>query len=110
MSCKPVFRNWTFVIMLIFLIHGVTGVYGPLYDCLCSANAMYLLKQRKRVFRAFPKFQEASISFVMCVCPHGISGLSLDEFSLDLVFRNFPKVSQESHLSLKSDKKSRYFI
>jgi len=62
------------------------------------------------------KLQKATISFVMTACllaclyihPYGTIWLPLDRFSWNLIFQYFSKICREK-VSLKSDKKIRYF-
>ena len=63
MSYKPVFRNRTFVIMLIFLFLVLRAFMTYCTTVRCSANAVFSLKQRKRIFMRVPNIS----SFIMCV-------------------------------------------
>ena len=61
------------------------------------------------VLRAFAKLRKATISFVVSVCPHGITRLPIDRFSWNLIFEYFSKIFEKVQVSLKSDKNNRYF-
>ena len=53
---------------------------------------------------AFVKLRNATISFVMCVCPHGTTRLPVDVFSLIRYLSIFRKSVEKIQVSLKSNK------
>ena len=63
---------------------------------------------------AFSIFRKATVSFVMSarpsVCPHGTTRLSLDEFSLNVIFGYFSKKTFDKiQVSLRSENNKGYF-
>ena len=44
------------------------------------------------LFRRVRKIAKTTISFVMSVCPHGTTRLTLDGYSINLVFGYFSKI------------------
>jgi hypothetical protein len=50
---------------------------------------------------AFAKLRNATVSFVMSVCPHGTTRHPLDGFSLNLILEDFSKISQENSSLIK---------
>jgi hypothetical protein len=74
-------------------------------DCrhrFCSLNVDSILG-------TFEKLRNATISFVMSVCPHGTTRLPLDGFGWNLIFEKFWESVGIIQNSLKSDKNNRYF-
>jgi len=53
------------------------------------------------VLRRFRKMAKPTICFVMSVRPNGTTGLPLDGFSWNFVFKDFSKIHQEKSSPIK---------
>jgi hypothetical protein len=58
---------------------------------------------------AFTKLQKATVTFVVCVRPHGRNWLPLDGFSINFICSIFRKSVEKIKVSSKSDKNIGYF-
>jgi hypothetical protein len=57
------------------------------FDCVFMVNSF---------LGAFVKLRKATISFVMSVCPHGITRLPMDGYLWNLVYEDFSKICRET--------------
>jgi hypothetical protein len=94
-------------------------IYNP-----CPCNTVYFAQQiflkywrwivpsffaHVAVLGAFAKLRKATVSFVISVCPHGITRLPLDGFLWNLIYLSISRKSVEKiQLPIKSDKNNRY--
>jgi len=57
-----------------------------------------------RFLGAFAKLLKATVSFIMSVCPHVITRLPREGFSLNFMYVYFSKTFEKVQVSLKCDK------
>jgi len=71
-------------------------------DVVCTQGVLFF-------WAASAKLRKATIGFVMSVCPHGATGLTVKEFSWNLLFWGFFRKSFEKiRVSLKSNRTNGY--
>jgi hypothetical protein len=81
------------------------AIQTPRYfrECLCYSfqnHFVSLSPKHKHInwgpfLGAFAKLRNATISFVMSVCPQGTTRLPLDRFSWNLIFEDFSKICRK---------------
>jgi hypothetical protein len=108
--CKPGTNRLMRTSNVGFRSYSVTSMYGRLHSHhifdVSTRRACKPFGFLKLPLRALAKLRKATISFLMSVCLHGINGLPLNGFSLNLIsvgfsktcleFSNFIKIWQEN--------------
>jgi hypothetical protein len=98
-------------------VYNFTCLYIMCRKINADDNRKFLFKNSVRVrlrcgyfsaiIGAFAKLREATVSFVMSVCPYGSTRLPVDGFWWNLIFKFFRKFVK-NQVSLKSDKNNGY--
>jgi hypothetical protein len=94
---------------------NLTSQYSPclsrLCVCVCVCVCTMQISNKGASLNTGWLFLDAcvTVGFIMCVCPHGTNRLSLDGFSLNLMWEIFRKSIEKIRVSLISDKNNRYF-
>jgi len=86
--------------------------YHQYATCYVNDSVAQLILIQHQFMDAFAKLRKVTVSLVMSVllsvCPHGKTGLPMDGFSLNLIFKYFSNICRENTSLLKSGKNRGY--